>query len=108
MWTYPAGSIRGTWNRPECHLQALATIPRGWFSLQSDSHRTLIWRAPSMRYHQENTIERHRHGGEGWLVWGGTILGYRPACSECNDDRPHLSGCHSGTTCTFVSGRHGC
>ncbi|GFT03933.1 transposable element Tcb2 transposase [Trichonephila clavipes] len=24
----PAGSIRGTWNRPECHLQALATIPR--------------------------------------------------------------------------------
>ncbi|GFW08316.1 transposable element Tcb1 transposase [Trichonephila clavipes] len=26
---------------------------------------------------------------------------------ECNDDRPHLSGCHSGTTCTFVSGRHG-
>ncbi|GFT39976.1 uncharacterized protein TNCV_1056091 [Trichonephila clavipes] len=28
MWTYPAGSIRRTWNRPECHLQALATIPR--------------------------------------------------------------------------------
>ncbi|GBM85854.1 hypothetical protein AVEN_192593-1 [Araneus ventricosus] len=26
-WTL-AGSIRGTWNRPECHLQALATIPR--------------------------------------------------------------------------------
>ncbi|GFX76550.1 HTH_Tnp_Tc3_2 domain-containing protein [Trichonephila clavipes] len=23
MRTYPAGSIRGTWNRPECHLQAL-------------------------------------------------------------------------------------
>ncbi|GFV90979.1 DDE_3 domain-containing protein [Trichonephila clavipes] len=21
------------------------------------------------------------------------------------DDRSHLSGCHSGTTCTFVSGR---
>ncbi|GFW10734.1 uncharacterized protein TNCV_4918531 [Trichonephila clavipes] len=21
---------------------------------------------------------------------------------ECNDDRPHLSGCHSGTTCTFL------
>ncbi|GFU15791.1 transposable element Tcb2 transposase [Trichonephila clavipes] len=42
------------------------------FSLQSDSHRTSIWRAP-----------------------------------ECNDDMPHLSGCQSGTTCTFVSGRHG-
>ncbi|GFW32910.1 transposable element Tcb1 transposase [Trichonephila clavipes] len=26
MLTYPAGCIRGTWNRPVCHLQALATI----------------------------------------------------------------------------------
>ncbi|GFT58308.1 transposable element Tcb1 transposase [Trichonephila clavipes] len=25
-----------------------------------------------------------------------------PDCSECKDDRPHLSGCHSGTTCTFL------
>ncbi|GFT89766.1 transposable element Tcb1 transposase [Trichonephila clavipes] len=47
------------------------------FSLQSDSRRTLIWRAPGTRYHQENTIERHRYGGAGWLVWGGTILGSR-------------------------------
>ncbi|GFW66022.1 transposable element Tcb1 transposase [Trichonephila clavipes] len=31
------------------------------FSLQSDSRRTLIWRAPGTRYHQENTIERHRY-----------------------------------------------
>ncbi|GFY08400.1 transposable element Tcb1 transposase [Trichonephila clavipes] len=30
----------------------------------------------------------------------------KPACSECNDDRQHLSGCHSGT-CTFVSGFYG-
>ncbi|GFU77478.1 transposable element Tcb1 transposase [Trichonephila clavipes] len=30
------------------------------FSWQSDSRRTLIWRAPGTRYHQENTIERHR------------------------------------------------
>ncbi|GFX13535.1 transposable element Tcb2 transposase [Trichonephila clavipes] len=29
------------------------------------------------RYHQENTIERHRYGGAGWLVWGGIILGSR-------------------------------
>ncbi|GFT22945.1 DDE_3 domain-containing protein [Trichonephila clavipes] len=28
MWTYRAGSIRGTWNHPECYLQALTTIPR--------------------------------------------------------------------------------
>ncbi|GFT33303.1 transposable element Tcb1 transposase [Trichonephila clavipes] len=66
MWLYPAGSIRGTWNRPECHLQAL-----------SDSRRTLIWRVPGTRYHQENTIERHRFGGAGCLVWGGIILGFR-------------------------------
>ncbi|GFW07605.1 DDE_3 domain-containing protein [Trichonephila clavipes] len=38
------------------------------FSLQSDSRRTLIWRAPGTRYRQENTIERHRYGGAGWLV----------------------------------------
>ncbi|GFU95281.1 transposable element Tcb2 transposase [Trichonephila clavipes] len=47
------------------------------FSLQSDSRRTLIWRAPGTRYHQENTIERHRYGGAGWLVWGGMIFGSR-------------------------------
>ncbi|GFY16347.1 transposable element Tc3 transposase [Trichonephila clavipes] len=47
------------------------------FSLQSDSRRTLIWRAPSTRYHQENTIERHRYGGVGRLIWGGIILGSR-------------------------------
>ncbi|GFW13632.1 transposable element Tcb1 transposase [Trichonephila clavipes] len=27
------------------------------FSLQSDSPRTFIWRAPGTRHHQENTIE---------------------------------------------------
>ncbi|GFW04426.1 transposable element Tcb1 transposase [Trichonephila clavipes] len=47
------------------------------FSLQSDSRRTLIWRAPGTRYHQENTIERQRYGGTGWLVWGGIILSSR-------------------------------
>ncbi|GBM82745.1 hypothetical protein AVEN_66248-1 [Araneus ventricosus] len=47
------------------------------FSLQSNSRRTFIWRAPGTRYHQENTIERHRYGGAGWLVWGGIILGSR-------------------------------
>ncbi|GFW74329.1 transposable element Tcb1 transposase [Trichonephila clavipes] len=47
------------------------------FSLQSDSRRTLIRRAPGTCYHQENTIERHRYDGAGWLVWGGIILGSR-------------------------------
>ncbi|GFX39648.1 uncharacterized protein TNCV_2103921 [Trichonephila clavipes] len=31
MWTYPAGSIRGTWNRPECHL-------RLWQRFQDDGN----------------------------------------------------------------------
>ncbi|GFW34776.1 transposable element Tcb2 transposase [Trichonephila clavipes] len=71
---------RLTWNR-EHALWA----PQQWscvmfsdefrFSLQSDSRRTLIWRAPGTRYHQENTIERHPYGGAGWLVWGGIIFG---------------------------------
>ncbi|GFT91021.1 DDE_3 domain-containing protein [Trichonephila clavipes] len=47
------------------------------FRLQSDSLWTLIWRASGTRYHQENTIERHRYGGAGWLVWEGIILGTR-------------------------------
>ncbi|GFY22066.1 transposable element Tcb1 transposase [Trichonephila clavipes] len=74
--------LRLTWSRGH----ALGT-PQQWscvmfsdesrFSLQSDSCRTLIWRAPGTRYHQENTTERHRYGGAGWLVWGGIILGSR-------------------------------
>ncbi|GFW86477.1 transposable element Tcb1 transposase [Trichonephila clavipes] len=74
--------LRLTWSREH----ALWT-PQQWscvmfsdesrFSLQSDSRRTLICRPPSTRYHQENTIERHRYGGAGWLVWGGIILGSR-------------------------------
>ncbi|KFM71338.1 Transposable element Tcb1 transposase, partial [Stegodyphus mimosarum] len=47
------------------------------FSLQSDSRRTFICRAPGTRYHQENIIERHHYGGAGVLVWGGIILGSR-------------------------------
>ncbi|GFT07100.1 HTH_Tnp_Tc3_2 domain-containing protein [Trichonephila clavipes] len=44
------------------------------FSLQSDSRRTLIWRVPGTRYHQENTIERHRYGGAGWLAYGEELF----------------------------------
>ncbi|GFW15372.1 transposable element Tcb1 transposase [Trichonephila clavipes] len=65
--------LRLTWSREH----ALWTPPQ-WscvmfsddfrFSLQYDSRRTLIWRAPGTRYLQENTIERHRYGGAGWLA----------------------------------------
>ncbi|GFW04990.1 transposable element Tcb1 transposase [Trichonephila clavipes] len=74
--------LRLTWSREH----ALGT-PQQWscgifsdesrFSLQSNSRRSLIWRAPGTRRHQENTIERHRYGGAEWLVWGGIILGSR-------------------------------
>ncbi|GFW65353.1 transposable element Tcb1 transposase [Trichonephila clavipes] len=74
--------LRLTWSREH----ALWT-PQQWscvmfsnesrFSLQSDSRRTLIWRVPGTRYHQENTIGRHCYGDAGWLVWGGIILGFR-------------------------------
>ncbi|GFU63454.1 transposable element Tcb1 transposase [Trichonephila clavipes] len=74
--------LRLTWSREH----ALWT-PQQWscvmfsdesrLSLQSDSLRTLIWREPGTRYHQKNTIERHRYGGAGWLVWEGIILGSR-------------------------------
>ncbi|GFV44646.1 transposable element Tcb1 transposase [Trichonephila clavipes] len=74
--------LRLTWSREH----ALWT-PQQWscvifsdesrFSWQSNSCRALIWRVPGTRYHQENTIERHRYGGAGWLVWGGIILGSR-------------------------------
>ncbi|GFX67946.1 transposable element Tcb1 transposase [Trichonephila clavipes] len=76
----PPGGL--TWSR----VHALWT-PQQWscvmfsdesrFSLQSDSRQTLIWRTPGTRYHQENTIERHRYGGAGGLVSGRNILGSR-------------------------------
>ncbi|GFX10846.1 transposable element Tcb1 transposase [Trichonephila clavipes] len=49
------------------------------FSLLSDYCWTLIRSAPGTSYQQENTIERHRYGGAGWLarIWGGIILGSR-------------------------------
>ncbi|GFY15808.1 HTH_Tnp_Tc3_2 domain-containing protein [Trichonephila clavipes] len=71
--------LRLTWSREH----ALWT-PQQWscvmfsdesrFSLQSDSHRKLIWKAPGTRYHQENTIERHRFGGAGWLAFGEELF----------------------------------
>ncbi|GFU35194.1 uncharacterized protein TNCV_2106351 [Trichonephila clavipes] len=55
------------------------TAKRNRRSTASDlSRRSFqLLRALGTRYHQENTIERHRYGGAGWLVWGGIILGSR-------------------------------
>ncbi|GFX93735.1 HTH_Tnp_Tc3_2 domain-containing protein [Trichonephila clavipes] len=71
--------LRLTWSREH----ALWT-PQQWscvmfsdesrFSFQCDSQRTLMWREPGTRYHQENTIERHRYGGAGWLAFGEELF----------------------------------
>ncbi|GFT40236.1 transposable element Tc1 transposase [Trichonephila clavipes] len=47
------------------------------FSLQSDSRRTFICRAPGTRYQQENIIEQHRFGGARLFVWERIILAFR-------------------------------
>ncbi|GFW44245.1 HTH_Tnp_Tc3_2 domain-containing protein [Trichonephila clavipes] len=70
--------------RLTCRREHVLWTPQQWscvmfsdvsrFSLQSDSRRTLIWRAPATRYPQENTTERHRYGGAGWLVWEELFL----------------------------------
>ncbi|GFY06066.1 HTH_Tnp_Tc3_2 domain-containing protein [Trichonephila clavipes] len=74
--------LRLTWSREHAlwtpkQLSCVMFSDESRFSFQSDSRRTLVWRAPGTRYHQENTIERHRYGGAGWLVWGSMILGSR-------------------------------
>ncbi|GFX74453.1 transposable element Tcb2 transposase [Trichonephila clavipes] len=74
--------LRLTWNREHAlwtqqQWSCVMFHDESRFSLESGSGRTLIWRAPGTRYHQENTIEKHRYGGAGWLVWGGIILGSR-------------------------------
>ncbi|GFX87204.1 transposable element Tcb1 transposase [Trichonephila clavipes] len=71
-----------TWSREQAlwtpqHWSCVMFSDESNFSLQADSRLTLIWSAPGTPYHQENTIERHRYGGAGFLVWGGIILGSR-------------------------------
>ncbi|GFT07587.1 transposable element Tcb1 transposase [Trichonephila clavipes] len=67
--------LRLTWSRehalwPPQQWSCVMFSDESRFSLPSDPRRTLIWRAPGTHYHQENTIERHRYRGAGWLVWG--------------------------------------
>ncbi|GFW67831.1 HTH_Tnp_Tc3_2 domain-containing protein [Trichonephila clavipes] len=53
------------WSREHALWTCVIFFNESRFSLQSDSRRTLIWRAAGTRYHQENTIERHHYGGAG-------------------------------------------
>ncbi|GFW19739.1 transposable element Tcb1 transposase [Trichonephila clavipes] len=62
--------LRLTWSREQAlwisqQWSCVMFSDKSRFSLESDSRRTLIWRAPGTRYHQENPIERHRYGGAG-------------------------------------------
>ncbi|GFX18293.1 transposable element Tc3 transposase [Trichonephila clavipes] len=71
------GGVRGTpRNSSSCKQQQgrytnYCCNPYGKAAL----HQLKLTRA--LHYHQENTIERHRYNGAGWLVWGGIILGSR-------------------------------
>ncbi|GFW64362.1 transposable element Tcb2 transposase [Trichonephila clavipes] len=67
--------LRLTWSRENAlwtpqQWSCVMFSDESWFSSQSDSRRTLIWRASGTCYDQENTIEQHRYGGEGWLAFG--------------------------------------
>ncbi|GFV72785.1 DDE_3 domain-containing protein [Trichonephila clavipes] len=60
MWTYPAGSIRGTWNRSECHLQGGA----GWLiwgGIYLGSRTELHVQSATMTRHifRDVTLEQH-------------------------------------------------
>ncbi|GFS49147.1 transposable element Tcb2 transposase [Trichonephila clavipes] len=55
---------------------SIRPVSSALFSYRYDSFKA-DHRAPGTRYHQENTIERHRYGCGGWLIWGGIILGSR-------------------------------
>ncbi|GFT12304.1 HTH_Tnp_Tc3_2 domain-containing protein [Trichonephila clavipes] len=66
--------LRLTWSREHAlwTLQQWSCVmfsDESRLGLQSDSRRTLIWRASGTRYHHENTIERHRYGGAGGLAF---------------------------------------
>ncbi|GFV98416.1 transposable element Tcb2 transposase [Trichonephila clavipes] len=76
------GRLQLTWSREHAlwipqQWSCVMFSNKSWFSLQSDSHRNLIWRAPGTRYHQENIFQRHRYVGAVCLIWGGIILGSR-------------------------------
>ncbi|GFV70123.1 transposable element Tc3 transposase [Trichonephila clavipes] len=47
------------------------------FRLYNDSKMMVIETQIPVTTKRTNTIERHRYGGAGWLVWGGIILGSR-------------------------------
>ncbi|GFV57396.1 HTH_Tnp_Tc3_2 domain-containing protein [Trichonephila clavipes] len=80
------------------------------FSLQFNSRRTLIWRAPGPRYHQENTIERHRYGGR-MVVWEELFLVPELICmfrSVTMTGHIYRDVIFRETAMYACSGRHGC
>ncbi|GFW56300.1 transposable element Tcb1 transposase [Trichonephila clavipes] len=78
--------IFGSYCQKKQTEHSIRPVSSALFSYRYDSFMQTVYRRlghiglyapPGARYHQENTIERHRYGGAGWLVWGGIILGSR-------------------------------
>ncbi|GBO09672.1 hypothetical protein AVEN_31530-1 [Araneus ventricosus] len=44
-----------------------------WFSLNTDSRHTFIWREPGTRYLPSNVREIDHYGGGGLMVWAGIM-----------------------------------
>ncbi|GFV93376.1 nibrin [Trichonephila clavipes] len=74
---YITGCPRVTTPNEDLYIWQLLPKEKKDHSIRPVSSDLFSYRAPGIRYHQENTIERHRYGAAGWLVWGGIILGSR-------------------------------
>ena len=44
------------------------------FSLETDSHGTIIWRERGTRFYETNITEKHRFARTGVMVWGAIML----------------------------------
>ncbi|GFV45871.1 transposable element Tcb1 transposase [Trichonephila clavipes] len=69
--------LRQTVYRRLGHIDLYARWPVRGVPLTATHCRLRLTWTPGTRYHQENTIERNRYGGAGWLVWRGIIVGSR-------------------------------
>ncbi|GFW17533.1 transposable element Tcb1 transposase [Trichonephila clavipes] len=137
MWTYPAGSIRGTLASPRVSSPGFGNDSKMMVinrrSTASDLSRQLS-SATGTTVSRQTVYRRLGHIGlcdrrpviclpvtatrcrlrlnlsREHALWTPQQWPYVMFSdeSECNDDRSHLSGCHSGTTSTFISGCHVC
>ncbi|GFX24447.1 transposable element Tcb1 transposase [Trichonephila clavipes] len=60
MWTYPAGSIRGTWNRPECHGNVSRCYSTGRPHVTMPNEDRYIWQLLPKRNRQSTALDLSR------------------------------------------------